>query len=122
MWQVQRVFPHWMPKAMIVQYNWRTAEDLTFAGWASIFGWNLAMFGYIGGVIFMFLLGWGIGACSGRFLRSYEVSGLLICYAGYCVLMQSYNSIGGDICHHLAIWYGLYLIFTARKTAARLRL
>jgi hypothetical protein len=100
--------------------SWRESAGLSSYGWPTVWGWNLAAFGYVGAVIFMFLYGWWLGYCSGQFLRFANAGALMICFANYSILMNSYNSLGGDIPHQLAIFTGTYILITSQRKQSRL--
>lgn len=113
--QVWRFFPDDHVKelsAVIVGNQWRRDDGLSVYGWPTVWGWNLSMFGYVGGPLFMFLYGWWLGFCSGQFLKYAKMGALLISFANYSILMNSYNSLGGDIPHQVAIAVGVWLLLS----------
>lgn len=87
--------------------KWRSQAGIALFGWPTIWGWNLAMFGYIGAVLFMFVYGLYFGSASGEFMRYANIGALIVCFAEYNILMTSYNNIGGDVMHQCARWVGI---------------
>ncbi len=98
---------------------WRQSAGLSLYGWPTVWGWNLAAFGYVGGVIFMFLYGIWLGYCSGQFLRYANAGALMVCFANYSILMHSFNSLGGDVMHQFAIFVGVLILITHQKKHRR---
>ncbi len=96
--------------AVRVGNMWRSEDGMSIHGWPTIWGWNLAMFGYFGAVMFMFCYGWWMGYCSGLFLRFSNLGALMVCFANYSVLMNSYNSLGGDVFHQVAVYIGVWVL------------
>lgn len=101
--------------AVRVGNTWRLEDGMSIYGWPTIWGWNLAMFGYFGAVLFMFCYGWWLGYCSGLFLRFASLGALMVCFANYSVLMNSYNSLGGDVFHQVAIFVGVWVLVSTYK-------
>lgn len=104
-WELKR------PEALNIGDSWRMKGGLSLYGWPSIWGWNLAMFGYIGGVVFMLLYGWWLGFCSGTFLRYANVGALIVCFCNYSILMNSYNALGGDVYHQFSLIAGYAIMY-----------
>ena len=106
--------------AVRVGNMWREEDGMSIHGWPTIWGWNLAMFGYVGALVFMLCYGWWMGYCSGLFLRFSNLGALMVCFANYSVLMNSYNSLGGDIFHQVSIFAGVWVLLNIRSLQQRI--
>jgi len=116
--QIQRVVPEEYrrpPAAVEVGNSWRSAAGMHLFGWPTVWGWNLPMFGYIGAPLFMLFYGMWMGYCSGIFLRFANIGALMVCFANYSILMNSFNSLGGDVYHQIAIWVGIVWMYKINK-------
>lgn len=89
---------------------WKLQANANLYGWPTIWGWNMPIFGYIGSMVFMLILGILMGNASGTFLRYANVGALLVCFSLYEILMTSYNGWGGDVTHQFAFWLGLIIM------------
>jgi hypothetical protein len=120
--QYRRFFPDFVSGAVEQNLQWRMQADLSYSGWPTLFGWNLAMFGYIGAVLFMFLLGLIFGSVVGRFFRNYDIGSLIIIFSLYGAFNMSFNWIGGDFSHNMGYMFGLFIIYAQRKNRQKVRL
>ena len=120
--QIKRLYPEYQVGAMEVGFAWLRDADLSPSGWPSIFGWNLVMFGYVGGVVFMFLFGFLMGHLVGHYLCYRHVGSLVITFCLYAALNISFNNIGGDFNHNFGYLYGTYLLATYTVPVHRRRL
>lgn len=119
--QVKRVNPSYEIEAYRVGMDWLEREGLSTAGWPSVFGWNVVMFGLVGGVAFMLLLGWLFGSAVGHYVAVGHVGSLVVAFCMYGALNVSFNNIGGDFAHNFGYLFGIYLLASRRYNAASCR-
>ena len=121
--QFRRVIPliPERPQSVEIGNSWRESAGYNTHGWPTIWGWNICMFGYIGGVMFMGFLAYWLGWCSQMFLKTRDVTYLITCLAWYLCLMNSFNSIWADVGHYLAYWVGFVMILNAKRRWLRFR-
>ena len=114
--QYRRIAPDFVSGAVELNLEWRAQSGLSYFGWPTIFGWNIAMFGYFGAVIFTYFLGFTFGRVVSNFIYRFDVGSLIIIFGLYGAFNMSFNWIGGDLTHNLCYLYGLFLILAPRKT------
>ncbi len=115
--QIRRFDPNYQEEALRLGNLWSYQNGLRLfpVAWPSVFGFLLPMFGCVGGVLFLGVLGF----LNGRLVRAYLLEGslgaLVIGFALYAALNMSFSWIGGDFSHNCAYVVGVWMLFTERS-------
>lgn len=108
--QITRLFPDYEPSAKVVALQWLVDDGLSPAGWPSIFGWPLTMFGVIGSILFFPLLGLACGLCVANYLKTNKFGWFLLVFVVYNSLNISFDWILRDPEQYVAIILAFALI------------
>lgn len=112
--QIRKVVPDFEPQETILADQWITEAGLPPWAWPSVFGWLLAMFGYLGAVAFLALLGFAGGRLARTYLATGSFAVLLLLFCLYTALNLSYLWIGGDLQQNAGYVIGLGLLYWRR--------
>ena len=116
--QIRRFDPEFETQAEITGRLWINDAGLPPFAWPSVFGWLLAMFGYVGAPVFLALLGFVYG----RLVRTYVVSrtfgAMVLVFCLYTALNMSYNWIGGDLPQNVGYIVGAALLVWRQRVPA----
>jgi oligosaccharide repeat unit polymerase len=118
--QVRRFDPSFARATEEISAQWILSAGLSPWGWASVFGYPLIMFGWLGALIFFLLLGMTFGAAVKRAVTRQEVGMLIVVFCLYAAMNTSFNWIGGDVTHNVGYAVGLWMVATAPKPRVRL--
>jgi|GEM_PF-1003973 len=114
LFQIKRFYPDYEPDALrIVDELNETLGDNTWRyKWWSMFGYNLIMFGYVGNLFFMGILGVVFGHMVRHFILYCNVGSFIIVFCLFLSLTASYESFFVEIFHTAGYFTGfvIYLI------------
>ncbi|HOQ59347.1 MAG TPA: hypothetical protein PKZ08_01875 [Vicinamibacterales bacterium] len=113
--QVRRVVPGYETQGEIVAGRWISDAGLAPWAWPSVFGWLLALFGYLGAPLFLAGLGFTYGRLAREYLWSGSFGSLVIVFSLYTALNMSFNWIGGDLQQNTGYLVGLGLLLWRRQ-------
>ena len=114
--QIRKVVPDYEPQERIIADQWISEAGLPPWAWPSVFGWLLAMFGYVGAAAFLALLGFAGGWLARTYLSTGSFAVLLLLFCLYTALNLSYLWIGGDLQQNTGYVVGLGLLYWRRGT------
>jgi len=116
--QVRRFAPTYETQGEITAGQWMSEAGLPPWAWPSVFGWLLAMFGYIGAPAFLALLGFACGRLSRSFLSTGSFGALVLVFCLYTALNMSFNWIGGDFQQNTGYVVGIALLASRRQVGS----
>lgn len=99
----------------IVFTGWIRSAGLSEWGWASVWGYSLPMFGWLGSIAFFFALGHTFGLGVRRYIERAEIGLAVLLFSFYAALNMSFNWIGGDTTHNLGYVVGVLLLMTRKR-------
>ncbi len=116
--QVKRFDPEYVCDAygIIDELDSELSDGSWSDKWKGIFGCNLVMFGCVGGILFMGILGIVFGFMVRQFLLYYDAWCLIIVLCLYLCLTMSYMGFYADIFHLAGLAVGLMHYLFAPKS------